>query len=63
MDSSDLDPAHRVKGVRFSADQLIVDLEDGRTISAPLDWYPRLLNASTAERANWETYSAGWGIH
>ena len=39
----------RVSNVQFSADSIRVDLADGRTISAPLAWYPRLLNASDAE--------------
>jgi len=42
---------------------LIVDLMDGRTISVPLAWYPRLFNATPEQRANWETCAAGYGIH
>ena len=44
----------RVKDVRSDEHALIVDLMDGRTISAPLAWYPRLLHATPAQRANWE---------
>lgn len=53
----------RVSDVRFDEDRLIVDLMDGRTIAVPLAYYPRLLNASPAERANWEISGAGYGIH
>jgi len=53
----------RVSDVTFDADRLIVDLMDGRTISVPLAWYPRLLAASTEERARWEVAGGGNGIH
>ncbi len=44
----------RVLDVRFDEHSLIVDLMDGRTISAPLAWYPRLANASVEQRTHWE---------
>lgn len=53
----------RVEAVYFTRDALVVDLVDGRTISVPLQWYPRLLNASSRERANWEKCGGGYGIH
>ena len=53
----------RVKGVRVTDDSLSVDLMDGRTITAPLAWYPRLANATPAQRANWAIAGAGYGIH
>lgn len=53
----------RVLDVRFDDASLIVDLMDGRTISVPLAWYPRLLSATDAERAKWEKAGAGYGIH
>jgi hypothetical protein len=53
----------RVKGVRFTEDTLVVDLMDGRTISVPLAWYPRLLNSTGVQRANWKISAAGYGIH
>ena len=53
----------RVKKVDISEDILKVDLMDGRTISVPLTWYPRLLNASPEQKANWEVCGAGYGIH
>ena len=53
----------RVLDVRFDEHSLIVDLMDGRTISAPLAWYPRLLNATIEQRVNWEKCGGGFGIH
>jgi len=53
----------RVADVRCDDDSLIVDLMDGRTISVPLAWYPRLFNATPAERAVWEVAGGGYGIH
>ena len=53
----------RVHDVRFDAHSLIVDLMDGRTISAPLAWYPRLENATVEQRAQWEKCAGGYGIH
>ena len=44
----------RVAGVEFSDDSLSVSLMDGRTIGVPLAWYPRLLKATAAQRANWK---------
>jgi len=44
-------------------DKLIVDLADGRSISVPLAWFPRLLHASSTERENWEIAGAGYGLH
>jgi len=53
----------RVLDVRCDDHSLIVDLMDGRTISVPLAWYPRLLHASAEQRANWEKCGGGYGIH
>ncbi|MDP2601973.1 MAG: DUF2442 domain-containing protein [Deltaproteobacteria bacterium] len=53
----------RVRAVRVSEDTLTVDLMDGRTISVPLLWYPRLLSGTPKERSNWKTCAAGYGIH
>ncbi len=44
-------------------DMLSVDLSDGRRISAPITWYPRLANGSRSERANWRLIGRGTGIH
>jgi len=53
----------RVLDVRCDEHSLIVDLMDGRTISVPLAWYPRLLRASARQRTNWEKCGGGYGIH
>jgi hypothetical protein len=53
----------RVAGVSFSSSSLIVGLKDGRTITAPLAWYPRLLHASKAALKNWKLSAGGYGIH
>lgn len=53
----------RVKNVYFTEETISVDLMDGRTITVPLVWYPRLLNASPAQRTNWEVCGGGYGIH
>lgn len=53
----------RVADVRCDADSLIVDLMDGRTISVPLAWYPRLLHATATARARWEVAGGGYCIH
>lgn len=53
----------RVRDVRVSEDSLTVDLMDGRTISVPLVWYPRLLAGTAKQRARWTRCAAGYGIH
>lgn len=49
--------------VAFNDDELIVALVDGRRVSAPLAWFPRLLRATPAQRANWRLIGRGVGIH
>ena len=49
--------------VRVSDDELEVWLTDGRRIAVPLVWYPRLLQATAAQRQNWELLGDGEGIH
>ncbi len=49
--------------VAFNDDALSVSLRDGRMISVPLVWYPRLLNATPAQRENWKIAGGGYGIH
>ncbi len=56
-------PGERVKSVHCTEDELIVGLLDGRTISVPLAWYPRLLHATPEQRANWRLAGGGYGIH
>jgi hypothetical protein len=53
----------RVVDVMVTEDTLSVDLEDGRTISIPIVWYPRLSHGTIEERANFQISGAGYGIH
>jgi len=51
------------ESIRFSDDSLTVRLDDGRSLSVPLAWYPRLLHGTVAERENYELIGEGEGIH
>jgi hypothetical protein len=53
----------RVAEVEFTEDMLTVQLMDGRKISVPLVWYPRLLNATEEQRKNWRISGGGYGLH
>ena len=53
----------QVQHVVITDDTLTVDLTDGRTISVPLAWYPRLLHGKPEERNNWRLIGKGEGIH
>ncbi|MEI7729011.1 MAG: DUF2442 domain-containing protein [Verrucomicrobiota bacterium] len=49
--------------VRITNESLTVELTDGRILSVPLAWFPRLQHARAKERANWRWISKGEGIH
>jgi len=53
----------RVKDVKVTPDILTVSLADGRVLSVPLFWYPRLAQASQPQRERWEPCGAGFGIY
>jgi hypothetical protein len=53
----------KAQDVAITHESLVVDLTDGRTISAPLAWYPRLLHGTPEERNNWRLIGSGEGIH
>ena len=53
----------RAVKVSVSDDALSADLDDGRTITVPLAWYPRLLHATPEERGHWRIIGGGEGIH
>ena len=53
----------KAEAVKVTEDTLSVDLNDGRTISVPLEWFPRLVHATRAERNNWRLIGRGHGIH
>ena len=64
MSTSTIDvKAPEAERVAVAADTLTAELSDGRTISVPLDWYPRLTHATPQERDNWELIGRGEGIH
>lgn len=63
MTTSALKPGERVVDVRFVDDSLCVSLFDGRKISVPLTWFPKLLRATAEQRNNWVIARAGYGIH
>ena len=49
--------------VRFDEDMLHVELSDGREISVPLEWFPKLRDAAEEQRANWRLIGKGVGVH
>lgn len=51
------------ESVSFSDDAIIVRLDDGRTLSVPIAWYPRLLHGTASERATYQLIGDGEGIH
>jgi hypothetical protein len=53
----------RIIKVTVTDDTLSVDLEDGRTISVPIGWYPRLAHGTPGERANFQISGAGYGLY
>ena len=63
MSTSAPNPGERVADVSFTEDSVCVSLRDGRKISVPLAWYPRLLSATPLQRNNWKLAGAGYGIH
>jgi hypothetical protein len=56
-------PLARAQDVTVTEDTLTVELSDGRSISVPLAWYPRLLHGTPEERATWRLIGQGTGIH
>ena len=63
MTSSASRADERVLDVHFTEDAVRVNLRDGRVITVPLVWYPRLLNATASQRKNWKIAGGGYGIH
>jgi hypothetical protein len=53
----------KAQNVAVSDDTITVDLSDGRTISIPIGWYPRLLHGTPEQRNNWRLIGTGEGIH
>jgi hypothetical protein len=64
MSSSSVEPRPaQALRVVVTDDTLTVDLVDGRTVSVPLAWYPRLAHGTSDERQNWRVTGRGEGIH
>jgi hypothetical protein len=63
MTTSSPNPGERITDVHLDTHTLSVSLADGRTISAPLAWFPRLLHATEEQRSNWQISGGGFGIH
>lgn len=63
MNTSAPESDERVKGVAFDDESIHVELMDGRCVSAPLAWYPRLAHASAEQRLRWVPCGAGYGMH
>ena len=53
----------RAQSVAVTEDALVVELVDGRTVTVPLAWYPRLVHGTPAERTHWRFIGEGEGIH
>lgn len=56
-------PLPRVVSATVTDDTLSVDMEDGRTVSVPIGWFPRLAHGKASERANFQVSGAGYGLH
>ena len=63
MSSSVVETVPWAQDVLVTEDELTVSLVDGRRVSVPLAWFPRLLHASPAQRSNWQLLGDGEGIH
>jgi hypothetical protein len=63
MASSEDRAGERIVEVTIDEDNLSVRLADGRAVSAPWAWYPRLLHATPRQRRKWELCAGGFGIH
>ena len=53
----------KIQDVMTTTDRLTVSYDDGRIVSLPLKWYPRLSRATPAQRRNWELIGRGYGVH
>ena len=63
MSTSEPRVGERITAVRVSEDSLSIDLLDGRSLTVPLAWYPRLLHASDAQRSNFRIIGGGFIIN
>jgi hypothetical protein len=63
MSITNIKSGERKKNVHFTDDVFGVDLINGRTITVPIVWYPRLLHATCVQQNNWKICGGGYGIH
>lgn len=63
MSTSVVSAEPRAQKIEFVPDGLLVQLKDGRTLTVPLEWFPRLRDASEPDRLNYELYADGYAIH
>ena len=63
MNTTIAKPVADAVNVSFTDDALVVALTDGRQVSAPLEWFPRLRAATARQRKNWRLIGGGVGIH
>ena len=56
-------PNARARALEFEPDLLVLHLQDGRSLSVPLEWFPRLRDATPEQRGRWELLGSGTGIH
>lgn len=57
-----MNPGEQIINVDLTDDELKVELLDGRTVTEPLAWYPRLLHATPEQRAKWVIAGGGYGL-
>jgi hypothetical protein len=58
-----INKSHLATDVNFTDDKMILSIEDGRELSIPLEWFPRLRNATKEQLTNWRFIGGGEGIH
>ena len=63
MTTSGPNPGERILDVTIDEHVVTAQLADGRSITVPLAWYPRLLHASNDQRQNWQLAGGGYGVH
>lgn len=63
MTISEPNPGERILNVTVDEHVVTAQLADGRSITVPLAWYPRLLHASNEQRQNWQLGGGGYGVH
>ena len=63
MPGMKLNKEPKIQDVMTTDDRITVSFDDGRIVSLPLKWYPRLVRATPAQRRNWELIGRGYGVH